>query len=343
MDAKLSANSRTGPLDEYVSRPDPSFGWRVEQAIEGANHRAVVLELTSRTWLSAAEVDRPVWKHWLSVIIPTEVRHATAFLYITGGEHTDPPPQKMIGRFIKMAVETGSVVCELQDVPNQPLVFADLPGEPLVEDAIIAHQQMKFVKRRDPTELVRLPMVKSGVAAMTAVQQFMASETGGCIGVEKFVVSGGSKLGWTSWLVGAVDPRVTAIIPIVINVLDPDAVTRHHWGAMGYFSPALADYVERGVIPDMIGHPGLQAVRRIEDPLAYRRRPAMRMPKFIINAVGDEFFPPDATRFSYSKLPEAKRLRTRPSRSKSTSGAGPIQKRATFGWTRSARRSRRRL
>jgi PhoPQ-activated pathogenicity-related protein len=308
------------PLDAYVARPDPSFGWRVEREIRGPNYRATVLALTSQTWLSASRVDRPTWTHWLTVVVPDEVRVETAFLYITGGAHTDPAPDKVIGRFLKLAVETGSVVAQLEGVPNQPLTFADRPGEPLAEDALIAHQQVAFARTRDPEDLVRLPMVKSGVAAMTAVQQFLASEAGGRVAVRDFVVCGGSKRGWTAWLVAAVDNRVKGVAPIVINVLDPDAVTRHHWQAMGYFSPALKDYVAHGIIPGMIGEPGLNEVRRIEDPLSYAGRPAMRMPKFVINAVGDEFFPPDATRYGYRRLPPVKRLRMLPNSRHSTEG-----------------------
>ncbi|MFI4974042.1 MAG: PhoPQ-activated protein PqaA family protein [Caulobacterales bacterium] len=319
--AGVAAAARSkSPLEAYVAKPDASFGWKLAGSIAGPGYEAAVLELTSQTWLSPEQVDRPVWKHWLTVVVPDRVIHDQAFLYITGGENTDPAPTKVIGRFIKLAVETGSVVAQLEDVPNQPLRFADRPDEPLVEDALIAHQQVKFARTRDPEQLVRLPMVKSGVAAMTAIQQFLATPAGGQLSIRGFVVSGGSKRGWTTWLVGALDPRVAAIIPIVINVLDPDATTRHHWQAMGYFSPALKDYVDHGLVPDMIGHPGLRAVRRIEDPLGYRRWPSMKMPKYIINAVGDEFFPPDATRFSYRKLPETKRLRMLPNSRHSTEG-----------------------
>jgi PhoPQ-activated pathogenicity-related protein len=315
-----SAARSKSPLVAYVARPDASYRWTVAGNVEGPGYRASVLELTSQTWLSTREVDRSVWKHWLTVVVPEEVVHDKAFLYITGGDNTDPAPTKVIGRFIKLAVQTRSVVAQLEDVPNQPMVFADRPGEALVEDAIIAHQQVKFARTRDPEQLVRLPMVKSGVAAMTAIQEYLATEAGGKLTVNGFVVSGGSKRGWTTWLVGALDARVEAIIPIVINVLDPDATTRHHWRAMGYFSPALKDYVDHGLVPDMIGQPGLKAIRRIEDPLGYRHWPSMKMPKFVINAVGDEFFPPDATRFSYHLLPQTKRLRMLPNSRHSTEG-----------------------
>lgn len=306
-------------LDAYVARPDPSFAWKVASSLSGPGYHGAVLELTSQTWLTSTQVDHTVWKHWLTVIVPDKVSHKTGFLYITGGNIGDPAPVKAADRWARMAVETASVVVELDDVPNQPLRFAEDP-RPRVEDEIIAYQQAKFARTRDPNDLLRLPMVKSGTAAMTAVQQYLASEAGGKLPLDRFVVSGGSKRAWTAWLVGALDSRVAAVIPIVINVLDVDATARHHWEAMGYFSPALKDYVENGLIPDMIGKPGLAEVNRIEDPLNYRDRPAMKMPKYVINAVGDEYFPPDNTKFGYHLLPPVKRLRMIPNSKHSTAG-----------------------
>ena len=37
--------------------------------------------------------------------------------------------------------------------------------------------------------------------------------------VSQFIVAGASKRGWTTWLTGAVDSRVIAIIPIVMGSL----------------------------------------------------------------------------------------------------------------------------
>jgi PhoPQ-activated pathogenicity-related protein len=312
-------------LDAYVAKPDPAFAWKVVGQVSGPGYHGAVLELTSQTWLTSKEVDKPVWKHWLTVIVPDDIKkngkvsYSKAFLFITGGKNDDPAPTQATDRWARMAVETSSVVAELDDVPNQPLRFAEDP-KPRVEDEIIAYQQAKFARDRNPLDLVRLPMVKSGTQAMTAVQQYLASEAGGKLKIDGFVVSGGSKRAWTTWLVGALDKRVVAIVPIVINVLDVDATTRHHWEAMGYFSPALKDYVDNHLIPDMIGKPGLEEVNRIEDPLNYRDRPSMKMPKYIINAVGDEYFPPDNTKFSYHLLPQVKRLRMIPNSKHSTSG-----------------------
>jgi PhoPQ-activated pathogenicity-related protein len=306
-------------LDAYVAKPDPAFSWKVAGQVSGPGYHGAVLEMVSQTWLTSKEVDKPVWRHWLTVIVPDKVTHDKAFLFITGGDNTDPAPTKATDRFAKMAVETNSVVAELDDVPNQPLRFTEDP-KPRTEDEIIAYQQAKFAKDRNPLDLVRLPMVKSGTQAMTAVQQYLASEAGGKLKVDGFVVSGGSKRAWTTWLVGALDKRVIAIIPIVINVLSVDDTAKHHWEAMGYFSPALKDYVENGLIPGMIGSPGMREVNRIEDPLNYRDRPSMKMPKYVINAVGDQYFPPDNTKFGYHLLPQLKRLRMIPNSKHSTAG-----------------------
>ncbi len=306
-------------LDAYVAKPDPSFAWKVVGDFKGEGYHGAVLELTSQTWTAVKDVDRTVWKHWMTVIIPDKVSHDKAFLYITGGNLGDPAPTKPAERFAQLAIDTQSVVVELDDVPNQPLTFADDPlKKARVEDEIIAYLQARYVTTRDADQLLRLPMVKSGTQAMTAVQQYLASAAGGKLKVDGFVVAGGSKRGWTTWLVGAVDKRVVAIVPIVINVLNVNATTIHHWRTMGYFSPALQDYIDAGLIPAMIGKPGFDGVNLIEDPLNYQDRSTMKIPKYVINAVGDEYFPPDNTRYGYAKIAEPKRLRMIPNSNHST-------------------------
>src|SRR5258708_1861306 len=245
--APALANPRNA-LDAYVAKPDRALAWKVVGQVSGPGYHGAVLELTSQSWLTAKQVDKPLWKHWLTVIVPDKLAHDKAFLFITGGKNDDPAPTKATDRWARMAVETNSVVAALDDVPNQPLRFAEDP-QPRVEDEIIAYQQAKFAHDRNPLDLVRLPMVKSGTQAMTAVQQYLASEAGGKLKIDGFVVSGGSKRAWTTWLVGALDRRVVAIIPIVINTLNLEASRRHQSEAMGYFSPAIKDYVANGLAP----------------------------------------------------------------------------------------------
>ncbi|MBI1359019.1 MAG: PhoPQ-activated pathogenicity [Alphaproteobacteria bacterium] len=317
-DAATIAPNPPNVLDAYVAAPDPSFAWTVAKTFTGPGYHGAVIDLTSQTWETKAGADRSVWKHWLTVTVPDKAAGDKAFLFIGGGANGKPPPDGPSANMAQMAVDTNSVVAELGQVPNQPISFAD--GVPRSEDDLIAYLQARYDPKTDPTALARLPMVKSGTAAMTAVQQYLASKPGGDMKINSFVVAGGSKRAWTTWLVGLLDKRVIGIIPIVINVLDVDATTRHHWEAMGYFSPALGDYVNHKLIPYEIGKPKMEAVNAIEDPLNYRGRPRMKIPKYIINAVGDEYFPPDNTKFSYHLLPQSKRLRMLPNSKHSTAG-----------------------
>src|SRR3569833_2180752 len=77
-------------LDAYLAKPDPAFAWKVAGQGSGPGYHGAVLELTSQTWLTSKEVDKPVWKHWLTVIVPDKVSYSKAFLFITGGKNDDP-------------------------------------------------------------------------------------------------------------------------------------------------------------------------------------------------------------------------------------------------------------
>ena len=47
------------------------------------------------------------------------------------------------------------------------------------------------------------------------------------------VVGGASKRGWNTWLVGAVDPRVIGIVPIVMDELNFMENIKHHYRSLG--------------------------------------------------------------------------------------------------------------
>ena len=296
-------------LDAYIAKPDPAYGWKLANTIPGDGFTAYVLQLTSQSWRSSAEVDRSVWTHVLTIVKPTEVKSDKALLYIGGGDNTDAAPTKANDRDVRIAKATGSVVADLGMVPNQPLFFSDSHDVGRDEDDLIAYSRVQYFKTKDPEWLVRLAMVKSGVKAMDAVSEFMASDAGGKVPVKQFVVTGGSKRGWTTWLVGAVDPRVIAIIPMVIDALNSEEITKHQYEAYGFFGPSLGDYVRHGLFPHKVGTPDYQAVLKIEDPYYYLARQRLSIPKFEINASGDQFFLPYNSHLYYGKVQEEKRIR----------------------------------
>ncbi len=317
-------------LDRYIAQRDSVYGWKLVKTIDGAGYHGYVLELTSQTWRSEKDVDRPVWKHWLTVVKPEKVNSNKALLFIGGGKNGDPAPSKVAERTAKIALETNTVVADLGMVPNQPLYFTDSKDKGRSEDDLIAYTRVKHFVTKDDFWLVRLAMVKSGVRAMDAIQEFLASDAGGKTKVDQFVVAGGSKRGWTTWLVGTVDKRVVAIIPMVIDALNSEAVTKHHFEAYGFFSSSLNDYVNHGLFPHKIGTPEYKAVLDIEDPYNYRNRPSLKMPKFMINAAGDQFFLPDNSQFYYGDLPEEKHLRYVPNAKHDLAGSDSVESMIAF-------------
>lgn len=93
----------------------------------------------------------------------------------------------------------------------------------------------------EPNILLRLPMTKAAVRAMVlnkrlkklkiyhscinvqdAATDFVAKQK--ISQIKKWMVAGGSKRGWTTWTTAAVDKRVYAAIPIVMDLLDINTV-----------------------------------------------------------------------------------------------------------------------
>src|SRR5258707_9796820 len=79
-------------LDRYVKKPDPTYRYELVNTIPGAGYTTYVVDLTSQTWRTVAEVDRPVWKHWLTIVKPDTVTGTTGYLFITGGSVADKAP-----------------------------------------------------------------------------------------------------------------------------------------------------------------------------------------------------------------------------------------------------------
>ncbi len=293
------------PLDDYVARPDASYTYSVAQTTPTPLGNVYVLDMKSQTWRSEKEVNRTLWQHWLTIFVPTGVTSDTALLFINGGSNRSTTPPSPDGMLAQIAVQSKTVVADLKMVPNQPLVFSDDPGNERYEDAIIAYTFDKFLKTQDPTWPLLLPMAKSAVRAMDTVQDHLTKTTNGKLKINSFVVAGGSKRGWTTWLTAAVDKRVRAIAPIVIDVLNMGPQMQHHFAAYGFYSPAIGDYEQMKVL-NRLDSEGGSDIRNFVDPYEYRDR--YTMPKFLINSSGDQFFLCDSAQFYFKDLPGQKYL-----------------------------------
>jgi PhoPQ-activated pathogenicity-related protein len=292
-------------LDRYVAAPDPAYQWKIVRSFEQSGAAITVIDLVSQSW-RGGDVKPGVWRHRLTVAQPREVKHRTGLLYIGEGSNGEPEPKKANRLLPYLAKWTNSVVAELRMVPNQPLEFAGEGGRKRSEDEIVAYSWAQFLKTGDETWPIRLPMTKAAVRAMDTVQAFAESRS---LELDGFVVTGVSKRGWTTWLTAAVDPRVRAIIPIVIDGIHLLPTLVEHYQAYGAWSRAIQDYHATGFL-DQLGTPRYFELMKIEEPYSYRAR--YTMPKFIVNAAGDQFFLPDSTRFYFADLPGEKHVRYLP-------------------------------
>ena len=265
------------------------------------------LDMVSQTWRKPEEINNPVWRHWVNIARPEKLTSSIAFLFITGGSNQSASPGPMDPRLAQMAEGLGAVTIELKMIPNQPLVFPDDPQKKQrVEDSFIAYTWNKYMATGDETWPARLPMTKAAVRAMDAATGFLASTEGGSVKVDRFVVAGGSKRGWTTWTTGAVDKRVVAIAPLVIDMLNMIPSFNHHYRVYGFWAPAINDYFEQGIM-DRTDDPKYKKLLSIVEPYSYKGW--MTMPKFMVNAAGDQFFLPDSWKFYYRKLKGEKHLR----------------------------------
>ena len=193
-----------------------------------------------------------------------------------------------------MARALTTPVALLSDIPNQPLFGG------LVEDDLLAHTFVQFLTTQDATWPLLLPMVKSVVRAMDAIQDFLPRRWP--LPIAGFIVSGASKRGWTAWLTPVVDARVKAIAPWVYDNLHLAQQLRHQRETWGHFSGQIAEYTERGLPQRLLaGEPGAVALAALVDPFSYRHH--LTVPKLIILATNDRYWPLEALNLYYEALP----------------------------------------
>jgi len=145
-------------------------------------------------------------------------------------------------------------------------------------------------------------MTKAVVRAMDTLADFRKDSQK----VAKFIVSGASKRGWTTWTTGLTDDRVIAIVPIVLDVLHMPASLHHMWRAYGGWTFAFEDYYNVN-LTKQLDTPQFEKLCSIVDPFNYLADPSrLRMPKLIINAAMDEFLQGDNDQFWWENMPQPK-------------------------------------
>lgn len=273
-------------LEKYLQTPDATFAWTSAGRMKSGEFEVARVEMTSQTWRSN------VWTHHMLVVRPAQVRNpGMGFLFITG----DGDGSQYLGMLKSVAARGGSMAAVVTRVPNQPLYGGKK------EDALIAYTFEEYLKSGDETWPLLFPMVKSAVRAMDAVQEFAKKEFER--GPEKFVVSGASKRGWTTWLAGAADPRVAAMAPMVIDMLNMKVQTQWAAKVYGKQSEQIKDYSDHDLI-DRMDAPPMIKLRGWVDPYSYRGR--YNVPILILLGTNDPYWTVDSLRHYWNELPEPK-------------------------------------
>ena len=274
-------------LAEYIAKPDPSYAWELRGKADVGTATLYELRLTSQTWQ-----DIP-WQHNLNLFVPkTSVAAGFGVLLIDGGNQS--ALDRKIGAdailYGSMLASRIGVPCAvLRQVPNQPL-FGNLR-----EDALIAKSFRRYVETGDESWPLLFPMAKSAVRAMDTLGEFSQKELGGKL--EKFVVTGASKRGWTTWLTAASDPRVIALGPMVIDMLNSRPQMDHQKKVFGGWSAQTGDYHSLLQQPE---NDKIRRLWRIVDPFALREK--ITQPKLVILGNNDPYWATDALNLYWDGL-----------------------------------------
>jgi PhoPQ-activated pathogenicity-related protein len=301
----FSAGAQTAPgaaadaLANYVAKPDDAFEWHVQKRYSSPDAAVVELHFESQRWQGEP------WKHQLLLIRPMRIADEGRAIFIIGGGRwrdeyeaatAEEPLPEDAGLFVAIAKVLKTPVVVLGQVPYQPLFG-------MTEDRLIAHTFERYLTTGDPEWPLLLPMVKSVVRAFDASSAASEREWGKPL--DRFTVIGGSKRGWTTWLTAAVDPRVTAIAPIVIDALNMERHFPHQTEAWGAPSASIQPYTDLG-LDRILASPQGADLRQIVDPYAYRD--TLTLPKLVILATNDQYFPLDSANLYFGGLREPKYL-----------------------------------
>jgi PhoPQ-activated pathogenicity-related protein len=290
----------TNALADYIGKPDDSFGWKEVASGRLGNAEYVEYLLTSQTWRGVQ------WKHQLFMIRPASVRsnarHGLLFIhsgrwkpeYENERKNPDLPSQALL--FLRLAEDIGAPLGVLRQVPFQPMFD-------LREDALIAYSFDQYLKTGESDWPLLLPMTKSTVRAMDAMQSIAQARWEASLAA--FTLVGASKRGWTAWLTAANDDRVMAVVPMVIDVLNMPAQMEHQRATWGEVSDEIRDYAAVDLPSRLKTERGVTLLSMV-DPFSYRQR--LTQPKLILLSTNDRYWPLDALNLYWKELPEPKHV-----------------------------------
>lgn len=314
--AFLSTEGYTS-MKDYIDSTKNEFSYEIEDVFYEDEWTGYHIRMTSGEWLDSKKVENVDWLHYVDIVIPKETQTDTGIMFIDSGVN-DENYFRLDSTSVSYALRTKSVIVNIHNIPAQPVNFLASDQESFYEDDLIAFAWNQFLeggaKQKDIEWLPRLPMTRAVVRSMDLAQEITLQNN---VNVKDFVVSGASKRGWTAWTTAAVDDRVVAVVPMVIDMLNMVPSFENHYRSYGEFSPAVESYVNYN-IQDWMETDEFKTLMSYVEPYYFKEK--FTMPKYLINAGSDEFFSTDSWRFYYDELPGDKLLRYVPNTNHSLNG-----------------------
>lgn len=305
---------RQEPLQYRLEHKTPAQGYTLYQ-----------YRMTSQTWVPEQVVEPRRWEHRVEVFVPDNALSQTALMVVNNGVRfgdAQQTPDYASEALSEVAVQTRTVVATISDVPNQYVTFSDAPL-PKLEDDAVGHTWAHALRSEAaaPELPLHVPMAAAASRAMDLVAEAFPERR-----IERFIITGASKRGWSAWLTAMADDRVVAIVPSVIDVADTSSMLvglRKRLG--GAWPVALWPYQAAGVL-QQLGSPAFERLMNLMDPMQYLNEPGARLeiPKYLVSASGDDFFAPDHATDYLRRLPGQTSLRVLPN-----SGHGGVRAHVT--------------
>ncbi|CNJ13533.1 MULTISPECIES: PhoPQ-activated protein PqaA family protein [Yersinia] len=272
-------------------------------------------QLTSQHWAPDNLVSPAAWQHEVEVFIPEGSTSTQGLVVINNGVNhgtenapASGPTDFSINTLQNIAKITQTTVISISTIPNQYLEYQQ-DGKQRKEDDSVARSWRLFMDAPETRAILPLhvPMSAAVSQTMTMVQQALPEKS-----FDSFIVTGLSKRGWVTWLTAIADSRVSAIVPFVFDLLDTRAALDHMYQSYGGNWPIAFGPYYQNDIDKKLDTPGFAKLMQVVDPLQYlgtEYESRLSIPKYIINASGDDFYVPDNADFYYDKLPGIKALR----------------------------------
>uniref|UniRef100_A0ACB8FFG7 Uncharacterized protein n=1 Tax=Sphaerodactylus townsendi TaxID=933632 RepID=A0ACB8FFG7_9SAUR len=296
-------------LDEFVNLPDPHYNYtfinrKILPYFSILIHYDTI-NMTSQKWLDKSEVDKVVWSHTLKIAVPKfrsrrKSISESCLLMITTDQNDGFISDKTFTNvaLTKTAVGAKSVVAILSGALFQPLTFKNDPlrcKNVTGYDIVACSWRMFMNDSTAPAHvLVQFPIVKAVVRAMDTITDYVKKEYGH--NVTKFTLAG----------MGLAVVRAMDTITDYVKKEYRHNVTKFTIAGLGLggwisWLTAAVDKRVEAIAP--VAMDFLNFTKNTMSDIAN-----VKIQKYIIVLSGDEFFPPDNSRYYFPQLEGKKYL-----------------------------------